>query len=77
MRMSGNGNFPAIRPYPATVITVSNNKFYRDCRNHDAVDQGLYSLDWRKYQPKWRRRMTWHAPAATRVAIAIKYYNQT
>jgi hypothetical protein len=68
----------AIRTYGANLVIVSvggHNKFYRDCRNHHVTDQDSCSLDWRRYQPMWRRRMTGRALAATKVAIAFSCYH--
>ena len=34
-------------------------------------------IDSRRYQPIWRRRITWRALAATRLRIPFGYYNKT
>jgi hypothetical protein len=59
------------------VLRHYNNKIYREYRNYDAANQGPCSLNWRKYQPMWRRRITGRALAATNVAIAFWYHNRT
>jgi hypothetical protein len=63
------GIFQQDLPVPSHKLTSN----HRVCItvNHNTADQGPCSLDWWRYQPMWRRRMTEHAPAATRVAIAF------
>jgi len=56
---------------PKSYRALALLEFYRDYYNHTASDHDTWSLDWRRYQPKWRRPMTWHALAATIVAIAF------
>ena len=45
--------------------------------DHTTADQDPQSLNWRRYRPLGRRRVTGYALAATRVAIAFQHYNIT
>jgi len=52
-------------------------QFNRDYYSHTAADQNLDRLIGEGNHPLWRRHVSGHAPAATRVVIVFKYYNRT